>query len=151
MVKKIILTILLAISVLNITAQEAKIHLNDLAQVGLIKNEAMPIYKGNLLKFIEGNIIYPISALSDSLEGKIFVSFYVDTLGNTFNHKIINEVRNDLDQEAIRVTRLIKFEKPAMHNGRPVEVKYTIPVEFRLTKSVKKHKMGKSTDNPGTS
>ena len=134
MVRKIGLLIILTIAVSNVAAQKMNgTYLDTIGSVGLIQYESMPIFRGDLSEFIESNIIYPPSALNDSIEGKIFVSFYVDTLGNTINHKIVNEIRNDLNEEALRVTRLIKFDKPAMLNGKPTMVKYTIPVEFYLS------------------
>lgn len=142
MVRKIGLFIILTIAVSNVTAQ--KVNGTCIDTIGLIQYESMPIFRGNILDFIETNIIYPPSALNDSIEGKIFVSFYVDTLGNTINHKIVNEIRNDLNEEALRVTRLIKFDKPAMLNGKPTEVKYILPVEFRLSTIKKNYKTQKS-------
>ena len=134
MVRKIGLLIILTIAVSNVAAQKMNgTYLDTIGSVGLIQYESMPIFRGDLSEFIESNIIYPPSALNDSIEGKIFVSFYVDTMGNTINHSINNEIRNDLNEEALRVTRLIKFEKPAMQNGKPTMVKYTIPVEFNLS------------------
>ena len=134
MVRRIGLLIILTLSVSNLSAQKVKdTTVDSVGFVGLIQYESMPIFRGDLSEFIESNIIYPPSALNDSIEGKIFVSFYVDTMGNTINHSIINESRNDLNEEALRVTRLIKFEKPAMQNGKPTMVKYTIPVEFYLS------------------
>jgi TonB family protein len=135
MVRKIVLLLIMVIAVLNATAQDIdSTHTKYVGPVGLFKCESMPIFKGNILEFINKNINYPATALRDSLEGNVYVSFYVDTLGYTIEHKIVNAIRNDLDQEALRVTKLIKFEKPAMQNGKPVKVKYTLSVEFKLQK-----------------
>lgn len=139
MVRKIGLLIILTLAASNVAAQKVKYtHVDSVGYVGLIEYESMPIFRGDLLEFIKSNIIYPPSALRDSIEGKIIVSFYVDTLGNTINHRIINETRNDLNEEALRVTRLIKFEKPAIQNGMPAKVKYTLPVEFKMPKVKRK-------------
>ncbi len=129
----LLISILVAFS---LAAQEVKdTSIDTIGIVGLIEYESMPIFEGDLIEFINSNLIYPTSALRDSIEGKIFVSFLVDTLGNTINHCIINEIRNDLHEEALRVTRLIQFEKPAMKNGKPAKIKYIIPVEFKLSKA----------------
>lgn len=99
--------------------------------------EAWPEYNGGteaFLKMIKTNLIYPQSALMDSIEGKVYVQFWVDTSGNTKNHIILKGVRNDLDEEALRVARLIKFDKPAMQRGKPIKVKFTVPIEFKLGK-----------------
>lgn len=89
-----------------------------------------PIYKGDLISFIKKNIKYPQNKMDSSIEGKVFVSCWVDTNGVTIQHKIIRGLNKDLDSEAIRVVRLIKFNKPAMQNGKPIKVEYIIPVEF---------------------
>ncbi|HOK26812.1 MAG TPA: energy transducer TonB [Bacteroidales bacterium] len=95
--------------------------------------ESMPVFEGRLEKFIEKHIQYPMSALKDSIEGRVFVSFWVDSLGNTSKHTLILGIREDLNQEALRVAKLIKFSKPAMQNGKPVKVKYTLPFDFNLS------------------
>jgi TonB family protein len=94
--------------------------------------ESMPVFRGNLEKFIKNQIEYPVSALKDSIEGKVFVSFWVDTLGNTTEHTIVSGIREDLNNEALRVTKLIKFKKAAMQKGKPIKVKYILKVEFKL-------------------
>lgn len=55
------------------------------------------------------------------------------------NHKVLTGIRKDLNDEALRVVKLVNFEKPAMQSGKPIKVKYTIPVVFKLTEE-KKHK-----------
>jgi protein TonB len=68
--------------------------------------------------------------LSDSLSRIVLVSFWVDTIGSTYNHKIEKGITTELDNEALRVCRLLKFEKPAYSNCVPVEIQYTLPVDF---------------------
>nr|NQU93546.1 energy transducer TonB [Bacteroidota bacterium] len=97
--------------------------------------EVMPEYSEDdkgLTQFINYNLIYPEQAKKDSIEGIVFLTLWVDTLGNTNEHKVLKGVRNDLDEEALRVARLIKFEKPAMKRGKPVAVRYNLPIEFKL-------------------
>lgn len=50
------------------------------------------------------------------------------------NHEIIKGIREDLNNEALRVAKLINFDRPAMQRGKPIKVKYTVPVEFKLEK-----------------
>ncbi len=90
-----------------------------------------PVYKGDLIHFIQTNIQYPSSAVRDSVQGRVNVAFMIDTVGNTFNHRILKGgIREDLNQEALRVTRLIKFDTPAFQKDKPVVVKYVVPVDF---------------------
>ena len=93
---------------------------------------APPYFDGDIKAFIQSNISYPIEALHDSVEGRVSVEFWVDTAGNTVKHEILRGVRDDLDREALRVARLIKFVTPAKQKDRPVAVRYVIPVGFFL-------------------
>lgn len=103
--------------------------------------EDKPIFNGNLKEFISNNIKYPQKAKIDSIEGTVFISFWVDTTGNTVNHKVIRGIREDLNKEAIRVTKLIKFKEPAMQRNKPIKVRYTVPVDFEIsTKKENKEK-----------
>lgn len=96
--------------------------------------DSTPVFRGDIRLFIQKNVIYPESAIRDSLEGKVFVTYVVDKLGFTKNHSIEKSVRPDLDKEAIRVTKLIKYDRPAMYKGKPVLFTYTVPVVFKLKK-----------------
>ncbi len=95
--------------------------------------EESPFFSGDLKEFIQNEILYPRNAEIDSIEGTVIISFKIDTLGLTNNHKVVKGVREDLNNEALRVARLIKFEKPAFQKGVPIKVKYTVPVLFSLT------------------
>ncbi len=133
----IYLTISCFLSLVNCFAQEK----DSIEYIGIIIVEDMPVFKGNLNEFVQNNLRHPESAKSDSVYGLVFVSFWVDTIGNTINHIIIRGIRQDLDEEALRVARLIKFDKPAMQRGKPIRVKYNLPVEFKLpTKNEPKNK-----------
>ncbi len=94
--------------------------------------EDAPHFKGDLMSFIQKEINYPKSALKDYLEGTVIVSLWVEQDGRTSNHEVTNGIRNDLNEEALRVARLIIFAKPAMQKGKPIRVKYLIPVKFEM-------------------
>jgi len=110
--------------------------------------------ENGLKSFIQNQIKYPEQAIDDGLEGTVIISFYIDTTGATTDHQIVKGIRKDLDAEALRVAKLIKFEKPAMQKGKPIKVKFTVPVEFKLPiktetrkKDVKNNK--KASELPG--
>ena len=52
--------------------------------------QSWPVFNGRIDEFIRENLIYPEKAINDSIEGVVYTTFYVDTLGLTFNHKIDN-------------------------------------------------------------
>ncbi|HOW20834.1 MAG TPA: energy transducer TonB, partial [Tenuifilaceae bacterium] len=62
------------------------------------------------------------------------------TSGLTINHKVAKGIREDLNNEALRVAKLIKFDRPALQKGRPIEVEYTVPIVFDLRHLQKKSK-----------
>lgn len=102
-----------------------------------------PVFKDgpdDLKAFITENTNYPLSALKDSVEGRVIVAFMIDTLGNTFDHQIVRNVRVDVDEEALRVVRLIKFDKPAKQKDRPISIRYIVPVDFYLKNSMDRGK-----------
>jgi protein TonB len=106
--------------------------------------EKAPFFDGDLKEFIQNKIEYPLDAKKDSIEGTVFISFKIDTLGITYNHKVVRGVREDLDNEAIRVTKLIFFKRPAMQRGKPIEVEIIVPVNFYLGRVEKKSKCSKN-------
>ncbi|MCL2168353.1 MAG: energy transducer TonB [Lentimicrobiaceae bacterium] len=86
-----------------------------------------------LNEFLKENLNYPETAKADKVEGMVFVEYWIDTLGFTTEHKIIQSVRQDLDDEALRVTKLIKYDVPAKNNGKPIGICYMRPIRFRLS------------------
>lgn len=121
-----------------VLSKDSTIH-DKINDVGWIY-EDVPYFKGSLHKFVKKHLQYPPVASRDTLEGKVYVEFIVDTNGLTSCHKIIKGIRLDMDEEALRVTRLIKFDRPAMQRGQPVEMKYYFPIVFELSKSKKTKK-----------
>jgi protein TonB len=142
MVKKIIiifsivffcqLTIIAQDSVKNVLINQSDNTINAV--------ESMPIFKGDLYSFLKEHIVYPIKAKQDKIEGRVIISFWVDINGKTYNHRIEKGIRDDINQEALRVSELIKFSKPAMSGGIPVKVRYYVTIEFKLPAS-KMHKV----------
>ena len=67
---------------------------------------------------------YPKKADSQGLGGKVIVQYVIDTFGNTTDVKIFQGVRKDLNNEAIRITRLLKGWTPAtLHNKKIISYK----------------------------
>lgn len=83
-------------------------------------------------KFIANTLKYPRQAYLDGVEGQVLVSFLVDTEGNISDAKIEKGVRKDLDNEAMRVVRLMPRWRPAEKNFKPVAVRYTMNIAFSI-------------------
>lgn len=99
-----------------------------------IRNRKVMYPEGDysLMEFIAQNIRYPGSALEGKISGKVYIGAYIDAKGNLKEAKILYGMHKDLDNEALRVIRLITKWVPAIHEGTPVESTLTIPVTFEL-------------------
>jgi protein TonB len=86
-----------------------------------------------LLGNINKKIKYPEMALATGIEGKVFVEFIVDTEGEITNVKIKKGVHEDLDEEAMRAVKSLPKMVPGKQLDKPVNVRYTIPVIFKIT------------------
>ena len=61
------------------------------------------------------------------------VQFVVDKTGKVGNIQVVRSIDKLLDQAAIDVVRALPAWKPGMQNGQPVNVRYTLPVSFKLS------------------
>ena len=63
-------------------------------------------------------------------EGKVVVAFTIDEKGNVEEPKILDTFDIYLNRVVIDKVRQTKY-KPALQNGRPVRVRYQLPIIFR--------------------
>ena len=96
----------------------------------------MPSFPGGdaaLMKFIKDNMIYPSEALKNKIEGKVIVQFVVTKTGKVGKIKVVRSVNKELDQEAVRLIKMLPDFSPGRNNvGEPVNVWYILPVIFKL-------------------
>ena len=99
------------------------------------KVDVMPEIKGGqkgLMNYLMSNIKYPKEAQKDNIQGKVLVSFVIDSKGNIKDIKIPKPVNTMLDEEAIRVIETMPKWTPGKKDGKAVSVQYTIPIMFKL-------------------
>lgn len=99
--------------------------------------ETMPYFPGGqelLLKYLAANIKYPASAVKAKKQGRVIVTFIVQKDGSITHAKIARSIDPELDAEALRVVKGMPKWTPGTQNGKPVNVKYTVPVKFSLQK-----------------
>src|SRR6056297_1292544 len=92
--------------------------------------EKMPELIGGLGS-IQQKMRYPEMARKAGIEGRVYVQFVVDENGNVVDPQILRGIGGGADEEAIRVVSQAKF-KPGMQRGKPVRVKYSLPILFSL-------------------
>jgi TonB family protein len=83
------------------------------------------------MKSIQEKIIYPDSAKKNGIEGKVFLTAFINEVGNVVSVKIIKGVGYGCDDAAMSAVHQTKF-KPGLLGGKPVKVQVTIPIVFKL-------------------
>ena len=107
--------------------------------------EQMPEYPGGMragLEFMARNLRYPTKAREAGKQGRVIVQFVVRKDGSLSDFKVLRPVDPWLDAEAIRVISTMPKWKPGMQDGKPVSVKFTLPVTFMLEGTNSKPKAG---------
>ncbi|WP_315346488.1 energy transducer TonB [Segatella salivae] len=97
--------------------------------------EVMPQYPGGqiaMLKYFMENIKYPEQAMKKGIQGRVAVSFIVEKDGSISNVKPVLSVHPLLDKEAVRVVKSMPKWSPGKQNGKPVRVRFNVPVMFKL-------------------
>ena len=97
--------------------------------------EVMPQFKGGnakMMEFLMMNMKYPESAIKAKQQGRAVVGFVVGKDGTVSDVYIERSTRYDvLDNEAMRVVKSMPAWEPGKQNGKPVDVKYFVPITFR--------------------
>lgn len=105
--------------------------------------ETMPQFPGGqkvMMKYLAANIKYPATAAKYKKQGRVIVTFIVQKDGSVTHAKIAKSVDPELDAEALRVVRAMPKWTPGTQFGKPVNVKYTLPVNFSLQKNATSEK-----------
>ena len=97
--------------------------------------EKMPSFPGGesaLNQYLNKNIKYPPIALENGVSGRVICQFVVNRDGSIVDIEVVRSVDKSLDNEAIRVIKSMPKWTPGEQRGKPVRVKYTLPVNFRI-------------------
>ena len=97
--------------------------------------ETLPQFPGGqgvMMKYLAANIKYPASAVKAKKQGRVIVTFVIQKDGSVTKARIARSVDPELDAEALRIVKAMPNWTPGTQDGKPVNVKYTIPVIFSL-------------------
>jgi len=84
------------------------------------------------VKFLIDNIVYPKHARDANIQGKVVVRFIVEPDGSITNIEVDKSVHELLDDEVVRLMKLMPNWKPGLVNGQPVRTRFRMPVRFKL-------------------
>lgn len=99
--------------------------------------ETQPGFPGGMHKlyaYLKSAIKYPAEALENNVQGKVFLSFIVEKDGSLNDIKVERKLGSGTDEEAVRVLKASPKWIPGTQNGKPVRVKYNIPISFNSGK-----------------
>ena len=117
-----------SISTNNMQTKQSDIKSSD-------KVEVMPEFKGGnkaMMEFLMMNMKYPESAIKSKQQGRALVGFVVGKDGTVSDVYIEKSTGYDvLDNEAMRVVKSMPAWEPGKQKGKPVDVKYFVPITFR--------------------
>ena len=135
----------------RISSETGKLQLDQIAEKALTSDYAedsvftvvptQPKFPGGLkamYKFIQDNIRYPAAARRANVEGKVFLTFVVNSDGSIQNIQVLKGIGFGTEEEAIRVMKQTpKWIPGAKEDGKKVRVKYNLPISFVLPKEKK--------------
>ena len=133
MKKFIIMALMAVFGLTTVSAQKTVVAKKNQKVFDVV--EQMPEYPGGqaaLFEYLSKNIKYPADAEKKKVEGKVFVTFVVDSDGMITDVSLLKKVFPSLDAEAIRVISAMPNWIPGRQKGQAVRVKYTVPMMFRL-------------------
>jgi periplasmic protein TonB len=97
--------------------------------------EQQPEFEGGyeaMMNFIKKNMRYPASARRMGIDGTVYVSFVVGKDGTINEVKVLRGISADCDKEAVRVVQMMPPWKAGKQNGKPVFVRFNLPIKFKL-------------------
>ena len=97
--------------------------------------EKQPEFPGGtaeLFKYLNKAIKYPVIAQENGIQGRVVCSFVVNRDGSIVDIQVMRGVDPSLDKEAMRVISEMPKWKPGEQRGKPVRVRFILPVQFRL-------------------
>ena len=100
---------------------------------GVAKNKRLDCFMEQMAKHIKKNQQYPERAMEDGIQGRVSVLFVIDKDGGISNVQVRGPKGGELlEKEAQRVIEKLPKFKPGMQRGKPVRVKYSQPITFKL-------------------
>ena len=97
--------------------------------------EQQPQFPGGpkeLMAFLGKNIRYPVAAQEAGVQGRVICQFVITKEGKVADIKVLRSVSPEIDEEAVRVIKAMPAWTPGKQDGQAVNVRYTLPVTFKL-------------------
>jgi periplasmic protein TonB len=113
----------------------AEITIEDDNEIFTVVEQA-PEFAGGydaLMAWVKQHMVYPANARRMGMEGTVYLSFVVGKDGVIRDVSVLKGFMRECDNEAMRVVNLMPKWKPGKQNGHPVNVRFTLPLKFRMS------------------
>ena len=133
MKKFLIMTLMALFGLTTVSAQKTVVAKKNQQVFDVV--EKMPEYPGGqaaLFEYLSTNVKYPADAEKKKVEGRVLVTFIVNTDGSITDIELVRKAFPSLDAEAVRVISGMPKWIPGEQKGQKVRVKYTVPLSFNL-------------------
>ena len=118
----------------SVEAQDLKSAQIEDQQVFMVV-EKMPQFAGGeiaLQKYLYANIQYPELARKEGIQGRVYVTYVVETDGSITDVRILRGIGGGCDEEAIKVVKNMPKWTPGTQRGQAVRVQFNFPIRFVL-------------------
>ncbi|MDR1763527.1 MAG: M56 family metallopeptidase [Dysgonamonadaceae bacterium] len=97
--------------------------------------EVMPSFPGGdeaLMKWLSTNLVYPVKAQENGIEGTVTVRFIIKSDGTVSDAQVVKSLSDECDAESLRVFDKMPKWIPGKQSGKAVNVYYNLPIRYRL-------------------
>ncbi len=120
---------------------------NDIAPpppVDMAKSDTLPVFRvvedvpqfpgghAAFVKWLTKHLVYPSTPQRLKVQGKVAVTFIVERDGTITDIKVAQPLFSELDNEALRVMRMMPPWQPGKHDGKPCRTMVCVPIVFKL-------------------
>lgn len=99
------------------------------------ETEVPPTFKGGMeafYQYVADNYNYPEAAVENGVKGRMILQFVVEKDGSLTNIEVLRDLKYGTGEEAIRMLKNSPKWEPAIQNGRPVRIQFTLPIQLNL-------------------
>jgi len=125
------LAIIICVSIICIAQEDTSNKVVNYSEIIEVFGVAPQLIGG--IDSLQSRLQYPREALEEGIEGTVYISITIDTLGIPSSPKILKGLGFGCDEEAKKLLMTSKY-LPAMFGDKKIKTQFMIPVKFKLTK-----------------
>ncbi|MDR1584819.1 MAG: energy transducer TonB [Prevotellaceae bacterium] len=121
-----------AIDIAELDKQKVIVEDKEEIYYGVEIQPSFPGGEDEMMKYIHDNLVYPVIAAENGVEGRVTIRFVVNKKGEVTEVTVLRGLDPSCDKEAVRVVKSMPKWVPGKQNGVSVNVYYTLPIVYKL-------------------